>query len=78
MRFKFEVYRFFMPMFLHANFNHILSNSIGFFIFGSLMETILGSTKFLMVYFVTGINGILFSSLITDNVGVGASAAIFG
>ena len=57
---------------------HILSNSIGFFVFGSLMETIIGPLRFMVLYLITGMSGILFSSLLNDEMGVGASTAIFG
>jgi rhomboid protease GluP len=73
-----EIYRFIMPIFLHANFMHLLSNTIGFFTFGSIMEKIMGHTKFLILYIFTGMSGILFSSLLSDDMGVGASTAIFG
>ena len=78
MRYEFQMYRFVMPIFLHANFMHILSNSIGLFVFGSIMEAMLGHYKFFALYMITGINGVLFSSLINDSLGVGASTSIFG
>ncbi len=67
-----------MPMFLHANFLHILSNSFTLFIVGSLMEAALTPYKYLFTYILTGIGGNLFSALISDDFGVGASTALFG
>jgi len=42
------------------------------------MENRLGPKKFIIVYFLSGIGGNLFSSMMSDNISVGASSAIFG
>jgi membrane associated rhomboid family serine protease len=66
-------------MFLHANITHILFNMIGLYFFGPRLEIELGSTKFLLLYFISGICGGLLSFLFAPNTPiVGASAAVFG
>jgi membrane associated rhomboid family serine protease len=48
-------------MFMHGSFMHILGNMFGVVIFGPLLERFLGSKKFLIMYFVSGIGaGILY------------------
>ena len=68
-----------MPVFLHANFMHILLNSFSTFIIGSSLEKNLGAMKIASIYFLSGFGGILFSCVFnpTSN-SVGASTAIFG
>jgi membrane associated rhomboid family serine protease len=66
-------------MFLHANITHIVFNMLGLYFFGPRLETVLGSTKFLLLYFISGISGGLLSFLFAPNTPiVGASAAVFG
>ncbi|MCF7792020.1 MAG: rhomboid family intramembrane serine protease [Victivallales bacterium] len=78
---NFQVWRIVTYMFLHANFFHILVNMWGLYLFGSMLERRIGSTKFLILYFISGISGGLLwlvfnlSTLIPC---VGASAALFG
>jgi hypothetical protein len=49
------------------------------YFFGPRLETVLGSTKFLLLYFISGISGGLLSFLFAPNTPiVGASAAVFG
>lgn len=42
-------------MFMHANFAHILFNMFGLWMFGSVVENVLGSKKFLILYFLAGL-----------------------
>ncbi|WP_041401771.1 rhomboid family intramembrane serine protease [Salinispira pacifica] len=48
------LWSFLTYMFVHANFNHILFNMIGLFIFGTQVEHEMGSWEFIMFYLVTG------------------------
>lgn len=66
-------------MFLHAGIAHILFNMIGLFFFGPRLESRLGSKGFLLLYFVSGLGGALFSLVFARNAAVvGASAAVYG
>jgi rhomboid protease GluP len=73
-----QLFRLISPMFLHANFYHILFNSLALYIIGNQVEKIFGVRKFLMVYFISGIIGSIGSFVTNDFVAVGASAGIFG
>jgi membrane associated rhomboid family serine protease len=55
-------YTLFTYMFLHGNFNHLFSNMIGLLVFGSSLESIWGSKRFLTYYLLTGFGaGIIYS-----------------
>jgi rhomboid protease GluP len=73
-----EVFRFITPCLLHANFMHIISNSVSVLIFGMSLESSLGTLKLIALYVIAGIGGNLFSSLVADTISVGASTCIFG
>ncbi len=48
-------------MFLHADLGHIFSNMFGLFMFGSMLERLWGSKRFLFFYLFTGIGaGLLY------------------
>jgi len=64
-------------MFLHANVEHILFNMIALALFGSILEYTIGSKRFLLLYFASGIVAGLFS-LFFYQASIGASGAIFG
>eukprot|EP00357_Protocruzia_adherens_P033906 CAMPEP_0114992814 /NCGR_PEP_ID=MMETSP0216-20121206/12164_1 /TAXON_ID=223996 /ORGANISM="Protocruzia adherens, Strain Boccale" /LENGTH=320 /DNA_ID=CAMNT_0002356349 /DNA_START=35 /DNA_END=997 /DNA_ORIENTATION=- len=72
-----QVYRWFMPMFLHEGLAHIMFNLISQMIFGFWFEALVGTVRVAAVYLVGGIGGILFSALVSNSNSVGASTAIF-
>jgi membrane associated rhomboid family serine protease len=52
----FKPHQFVSYMFLHGNFGHLFSNMLGLFFFGPLLEQhVLGTKRFIIFYFVTGI-----------------------
>ncbi|HET9949990.1 MAG TPA: rhomboid family intramembrane serine protease, partial [Longimicrobiales bacterium] len=66
-------------MFLHAGIGHLLFNMLGLFFFGPRLETRLGSRRFLVLYFVSGLGGALLTFVFAPNAAVvGASAAVLG
>ncbi len=76
------VWQFITYMFVHANFNHILFNMLGLFIFGSQIEHQMGSWEFLLFYIVTGALAGIFSYVIYIVAGqqvalMGASGALY-
>lgn len=77
---NFEYYRLLTSMFLHADVMHILLNMIALFQIGPVVERYYGKWKFLLIYFVSGILGSLFSCVFMDAgaFSLGASGAIFG
>ncbi|MEK6855904.1 MAG: rhomboid family intramembrane serine protease [Nanoarchaeota archaeon] len=72
-----ELWRFVTSMFLHGGLAHIISNLFVLVLFGLTLEKLIGSKRFLMVYFVSGI----LANIIAINFyqsSLGASGAIFG
>ena len=71
-------------MFLHGGTMHILFNMLALFLFGTQLERRLGSTEFLLYYFITGIGAGLATLVVNWYSGmgmvpvVGASGAIYG
>jgi membrane associated rhomboid family serine protease len=67
-------------MFLHGSVFHLLFNMLALYWLGTIIEQALGTPRFLLVYFVSGLAGsagaLWFSSAFA--VTVGASGAIFG
>lgn len=74
-----QSWRILTAMFLHAGILHIGFNAYALWIIGTVVEQELGSVRFLLIYFVTGIvAGTASYAFGPDAVGVGASGAIFG
>src|SRR5437667_6207542 len=65
-------------MFLHAGHLHWAINSWALYQLGSLYETLFGSPRFALIYFVSGICASAASSMYQHGPAVGASGAIFG
>ena len=70
----------FTYMFIHANARHLLMNMLGLFFIGPTVERTLGSYRFFILYYLSGILGGLGWSLLaqTGDVCVGASGAVMG
>jgi membrane associated rhomboid family serine protease len=88
-----EYWRYLTSIFLHAGLMHIAFNAWALWIFGTAMENVLGTPRFLVVFFVTGfLAGATSYALgpigvagrigpneyVIGQVAVGASGAIFG
>jgi membrane associated rhomboid family serine protease len=66
-------------MFLHGGLMHLLFNMLALYFFGPQVEDRLGSRRFLILYFISGVSGALLSFLFSPGAPiVGASAAVFG
>lgn len=70
-------------MFMHGGLFHLFFNMYTLFIFGSVLENVWGTRKFLTFYFVTGIGAALVNIGVQYLTGsfaltVGASGAIYG
>lgn len=64
-------------IFLHDGYLHLIYNLIALLLFGVILERIIGSGNFLMLFFISGIvSG--FATIFFYNAAVGASGAIFG
>lgn len=72
---------FVTSMFLHADFAHLFFNMFALFMFGIYLEGRVGSTNFLMIYFLSGIIGSIgYMVTATDPMipAIGASGAVYG
>ena len=66
------------PLFLHGSLMHLLFNCYALYLIGNMTVSMLGTKKFLQIYFFSGIISIMGSFILTDSLSVGASGAIFG
>jgi len=79
-----EIWQVATYMFLHGGVWHILINMLVLFIFGSRLEHRVGSSEFLLYYFITGVGAGIATVAVNWFIGmavvpvVGASGAIFG
>jgi membrane associated rhomboid family serine protease len=72
-------WRLLTSVFLHGGLMHLLANMYGLFYIGSILEPLLGKTRFLGAYLICGIIASLASiGWYEETVSVGASGAIFG
>ncbi|MBY8981774.1 MAG: rhomboid family intramembrane serine protease [Candidatus Lokiarchaeota archaeon] len=80
--YNYEIYRLLTAIFLHADVMHLFSNMLALMIFGTTIETNYNFSrlKFLLIYFLSGLLGNLFSLIFLplDSYSLGASGAIFG
>jgi membrane associated rhomboid family serine protease len=74
----FQVHQLITYMFLHGGVTHILFNMIGLVIFGSELEKEFGQSKFLKIYFLSGIVAGISHIFFIDSPVVGASGAVWG
>lgn len=73
-----QTHRWITNSLLHSNFNELFFNSI-LIMNLSMVEYLIGSLKFSLIYIISGIFGSLFVELINNNsMYVGASISIFG
>ena len=61
---NFHIYQYVTYMFMHGSFWHIFFNMYALYMFGSMLEQVWGSQRFLIFYFVTGIGAALFYTLV--------------
>lgn len=80
----FGLWQFVTHMFMHGSFGHILFNMYGLWAFGSILENIWGTRKFVFFYFsaglgaaliYVGINYMMFQSTYNDLISLGMSSS---
>ncbi|MBI2498869.1 rhomboid family intramembrane serine protease [Candidatus Woesearchaeota archaeon] len=64
-------------IFLHGSLAHLMLNGFALALFGSILENLIGSKKFLFLFFIGGIFANI-PGIIFYNSSLGASGAIFG
>ncbi|GAB4573886.1 MAG: hypothetical protein Kow0077_17730 [Anaerolineae bacterium] len=72
-----EVYRLLTAMFLHGGLTHLFFNAYALYLIGRNLERVFGHARYLLIYFLGGLTGSLFSLLFSPYASVGASGAIF-
>src|SRR3989338_10861444 len=72
-------YVFFTSIFMHASFEHLISNIFVLIFFGLAVESELGSKRMLMIFFLGALAGDVLSLAVyaPSEIAVGASAGIF-
>ncbi len=75
-----ELWTLITSFFVHANFLHLFNNVIGLLIFGSTAEKFYSKWQYLMIYFISGLMGSVFSFLLfpINSGGLGASGVVYG
>ncbi len=70
----------FTHMFLHADLQHLLGNMVFLFLVGVILESVMGSSLFLVAYLIAGLAGAWLELPFSHRVipGIGASGAISG
>ena len=75
----FKVWQLVTHMFMHGSFTHILFNMLALWMFGSRLEGVWGSKRFLQFYFMCGLAAGLAQLALQDNFSaIGASGAVMG
>lgn len=80
---EFKPHQFITYMFMHADLSHIFLNMLGVYMFGSILENIWGSKRFLNYYLLCGLGAAFLQLGISSfnnqyTILLGASGAVFG
>jgi rhomboid protease GluP len=73
-----QIWRLVTPVFIHAGILHLGVNMYSLFALGPAVERFFGPPRFLAVYLLSGVSGVIFSLAFSPAASVGASGAIFG
>lgn len=75
-----ELWRLLTPIFFHADIIHLFSNMVGLLLFGAVVEENYSKVQYIIIYFLSGLIGNLFSLWLLPlySISLGASGAIFG
>jgi rhomboid protease GluP len=73
-----EYWRLVTAGFLHGGLVHIAMNSWAMFSLGAQVDEIYGTSRMLVIYFVSSVLGFAFSTLFSASLSIGASAGICG
>lgn len=74
-----QYYRFITSIFIHIGLSHIFFNGYALYIFGPLIERLMGPKKYLLFFILTGLGGNLLTFIFNFNsLSAGASGSLFG
>lgn len=75
----FEPWRLLTAVFVHGGFIHLALNMLALWMLGQNLEPMLGRTRYLALYLISGLGGSVFVAVLAPTTAtVGASGAIFG
>ena len=72
-----QLWRFFTALFAHGSLSHLLYNIFALALFGSILESIIGERRLLVIFLFTGMAANVVSIFVYPS-SLGASGAIFG
>jgi rhomboid protease GluP len=73
-----QIWRLVTPIFLHIGIVHLAFNTYAIYGFGSQIERFFGTTRFVGLYLISGIAGVMASFSFSPHPSAGASSAVFG
>lgn len=73
-----EIWRLLTATFIHIGPTHLISNLIGLFMLGPIIEGHFGHWRYLFIYIVSGLMGSVASYAFSPALSAGASGAVFG
>lgn len=74
-----EYYRFVTSIFIHIGAMHLFFNGYALYIFGTQIERVMGSKKYVIFFLLSGIGGNIATYLFNFNsISAGASGSLFG
>lgn len=74
-----QYYRFITSIFIHIGLMHLFFNSYALYVFGTQIEGVMGSIKYLVFFLLAGIGGNLVTYLFNfQSISAGASGSLFG
>lgn len=73
-----QIWRLVTPIFVHMGIVHLAFNTYAIYVFGTQLERTFGSLRYLAIYMLSGMSGVLGSFAFSPHPSAGASGAIFG
>lgn len=71
-------WRFLTPIFLHLGLFHLVCNAVVLLFFGRILESMTGATRYIGIYLISGLSGVIAGFCFHDNLSAGSSGAILG
>ncbi|HNY84327.1 MAG TPA: rhomboid family intramembrane serine protease [Anaerolineaceae bacterium] len=72
-----QLWRLITPIFVHGSIIHLAFNMYALYIIGNRLEVVYGHGRFCLLYFLGAFGGNVLSFVMSRNISVGASTAIF-
>lgn len=74
-----QYYRLITSIFIHIGVAHLFFNTYALYIFGSQIERVMGTMKYILFFLITGIGGNIVTYIFSyDTISAGASGSLFG